>query len=98
MDFKKEIILANGIEKKYIAFSRQINELAFLILSLFSEKSFVMPSSGFLTLIYVMFCRRFMNSEIILIGFEFSGWEGHPWLAERKIIEKFASQNLITKL
>lgn len=43
-------------------------------------------SSGFLAVRYVLNSPRFRDMEKFVAGFEWAGWEGHPWAAERSIV------------
>ncbi|WP_162561126.1 hypothetical protein [Methylobacterium terrae] len=96
-DYKNHIIAGNKISAEIICLPKEVNEFSFLLLSCLCDNPFSMPSTGFLTLMYILTCERFSNYKIGLIGFGFSGWDGHPWSAEREAVAKFEASGQVIR-
>lgn len=69
-----------------VAFSADLNEQVFNKLIAKAKWPFVVPSTGFLTVEYILNETRFAEYDKILAGFSFRGWRGHPWEAEKTIV------------
>ena len=77
--------------KRVIIVDKKINNYCFEKLEATSEKKFICPSTGFITLNYFLTNKKFKDYEKHLVGFSFKGWKGHPWAAESLIIKSLAA-------
>lgn len=68
-----------------ISFSPELNDTAFNKLMKVAKWPFIVPSTGFLTMEYILNEPRFSDYDKSLVGFSFRGWRGHPWEAEKAI-------------
>lgn len=98
VDRSADIISANQFAGRYVIFDRAINELAFLSLYAAGAPAFPMPSSGFLSLMYIVTDDRFRDHDINLFGFTFQGWDGHPWRYEKQVLERLSRVRRISFL
>lgn len=81
--------------KNVILISEELNKKCFEKIKAISKKPFICPSTGFITLNYILENSNFADYEIHLLGFGFRGWKGHPWAAERQIIRKLSLEKRI---
>ena len=94
-DFAMSVIESNQLHQpthhlgadNYLACFRQLSEI---------DSHFIMPSSGFVTLHYLI--HTYPNLTIDCIGFTFEGWEGHPFEAEKKQVLHWASDGKLNLL
>ncbi|MGY6409639.1 MAG: hypothetical protein ACXIUV_01235 [Alkalilacustris sp.] len=54
------------------------------------------PSSGILTVLYCL--HNVADVRIGICGFSFSGWEGHDWQAERRLVASLVESGRLTVL
>lgn len=55
----------------------------------------ISPSSGAVVLDYFIHNPEYMNYRIYLYGFTFSGWFGHPWLLEERLVNYYAERGRV---
>ncbi|MBO9100503.1 MULTISPECIES: Urease operon accessory protein [unclassified Rhizobium] len=60
--------------------------------------SYIVPSSGLMALAYVMEEAAGPDDRVILAGFDHKGWNGHPFDAERILVERFIAEGRIRRL
>lgn len=59
-------------------------------------EQFICPSTGIFAILLGLNHPAFRDCRKFLVGFEFKGWEGHPWRTEQTLVERLASMNLLT--
>ncbi len=59
----------------------------------FSEYQY--PSNGYLFTRYLVDSLRYSEHQIILVGFSWEGWAGHPWKFEKKYLQKMELNKII---
>jgi len=91
-DRTRQILAANFSDLTVCRFGAATNEAAFLTLSVLSTTAFVMPSTGYLALMHALTATAWTGYEIRLAGFSFTGWQGHPWAAERAAVAALVKQ------
>jgi len=52
------------------------------------------PSTGFLSLYYVLYVLK--QRPVTLVGFTFEGWVGHPWALEESLVREWHNEGLVT--
>ena len=58
-------------------------------LAAFKPAPYVTPSSGMIVIADVL--ARFADSRVLLAGFGHTGWDGHPFAAERELVESYVA-------
>lgn len=53
------------------------------------------PSNGYLTIAHLVQTTDLTRYRIVAIGFNWRGWEGHPWEAEEEALRRFAANDQI---
>lgn len=96
-DLTEQIIDANQLQDREThRVSRAFNEEIFDKLSLLSSSPFICPSTGFIGLMHILADSAYTNCEIHVVGFGFEGWKGHPWSAEKKLINRYVLDGRLT--
>jgi len=62
----------------------------------YQPSRYVTPSSGLLVIEHVL--RHFPENAACLVGFDHSGWSGHPFAAERALINAYVESGLLRRL
>lgn len=60
--------------------------------------SYIVPSSGMVVVTHVLGAQEFCDDEIVLAGFGHKGWKGHPFAAERRLINTYVAAGRLTRL
>jgi hypothetical protein len=63
-----------------------------------SEGSRLIPSLGFVALVHVLGDPVLAAHQKYLAGFGFSGWNGHDWECERRIVERWLGSGVLKLL
>jgi hypothetical protein len=86
-----------SIAKSYRIFEPEVEiRLRAAIADAAPRRRWLVPSTGALALTHCL--SHFPQSEIVLTGFSFEGWAGHPWLAERRHLLNLAKAGRVTLL
>ncbi len=67
-------------------------------LARFAPAPYVAPSSGLVVIADVLSSVASAGDEIVLAGFGHSGWEWHPFAAERRYVDALAAQGRLRRL
>lgn len=59
---------------------------------------YVVPSSGMVVVAHVLADPAFSGDTICLAGFSHEGWEGHPFAAERRLVDSRIASGGLTRL
>jgi hypothetical protein len=97
IDFSDEIIQANDLKNLHLVrFPSKIywGCLDVLRKAATRHDAVRIPSTGFLTIYYVL--QKLNQQPLTVIGFSFEGWNGHPWHLEKKIVKQWANDALLT--
>jgi hypothetical protein len=93
IDYSDEILRENRLQQPCDRISADVYWRSISALRKFSPALDKMPSSGFVTLIYVL--ERFPEWQVTLVGFSFEGWSGHPWELERRFVQAAAERGVM---
>jgi len=86
----EEIITANDLQDVSIRyFSKELDNLAYDQFRRYGAAEGLVPSTGFLALLYILQQKEFEHFEKYVFGFTFDIWFGHPAETEMKIIEAY---------
>lgn len=62
-----------------------------------TSESYIVPSSGLMAIAYVL-DQAVVGDEVVLAGFDHRGWSGHPFDAERKLIDGFIADGRLRRI
>ena len=93
---------AEGSRKRHRVLSRDVHEAVDRALLDFEPGSYVVPSSGMIVvaqvLADVLADPGHDRDQIFLAGFSHQGWDGHPFAAERQLIEAHVASGRLVRL
>lgn len=90
--------LAERRGKIHRIISRRVHEAVDAELSANEPGDYVVPSSGMVVVAHVLSEPAFVEDTICLTGFSHEGWEGHPFSAERRLIDSRIVSGRLTRL
>ena len=88
--------LANG--KTHRIIGRSVHEDLDVQLAAYRPAPYIAPSSGLLVLHAVLNDPDHAEDAILLAGFGHEGWDGHPFAAERQLIDAHISSGRLIRL
>lgn len=62
-----------------------------------AEGSRLIPSLGFVALVHVLEDPALAAHDKYIAGFGFSGWNGHPWAVEKRIVERWLASGALKR-
>ncbi|WP_307147853.1 Urease operon accessory protein [Rhizobium tibeticum] len=81
--------------KRHVVVEKVIHEAVDEALSAFHPEPYVVPSTGLIAIAETF--RRFPDAEIGLAGFGHAGWEGHPFVAERQLVDSYIANGRLVR-
>ena len=60
--------------------------------------SYIVPSSGLVAISFVIDSMAFADDSVVLAGFDHQGWPGHPFDAERVLVEQYIDEGRLSRL
>ncbi|MBW0371389.1 Urease operon accessory protein [Ensifer adhaerens] len=91
-----DFALNNG--KNFTVIPRRFHDHTDLELRTLTPGSYIVPSSGLITIAYVVGEVAGPDDTVLLSGFSHRGWNGHPFDAERKLVERLIDQGHVRRL
>jgi hypothetical protein len=82
--------------KSHLVIDRTVHEDIDQALSAFGPTPYVVPSTGMIVIAEVL--RKFPRDNVTLAGFGHTGWEGHPFAAEKQLIDSHIAAGRIRRL
>ncbi len=82
--------------KRHMVIDRAVHEGADTALADYDPGSYVVPSSGMIVIAYVM--ARHPDDDIAITGFSHTGWEEHPFAAEKRLVDAYVSLGRLRRL
>lgn len=83
-------------EKQHVVIPQSSYEAVVQELATYGNGSYVTPSSGVIAISGAL--ARFPNASIILAGFGHEGWEGHPFSAEKLLVDVWCKTTRVRRL
>ena len=88
--------LCTNTGRRCLVIDESIHHRAAISLSAYLPQPYVTPSSGLIVVEHVL--REWPQADISLAGFDHAGWAGHPFAAERRLIDAYIRRGLVTRL
>lgn len=89
---------ADASQKTHRIIGRCVHEDIDARLSAYRPAAYVVPSSGVLVLHAILSDPAHADDLVLLAGFGHQGWDGHPFAAERRLIETYISSGRLIRL
>ncbi|WP_246780529.1 Urease operon accessory protein [Rhizobium sp. AQ_MP] len=87
---------ANG--KRHRIIHRNVHEALDASLLALGAEPYVVPSSGMVVIEALLSDPDHADDTIILAGFGHSGWDGHPFDAERRLVDRYIASGRVMRL
>jgi hypothetical protein len=98
-DYSGEIRrFAEETGKTHLTVARDVYERLDKSLLAYSPAPYVCPSSGLLAIAHVLEAAEFSDDQLFILGFGHQGWHGHPFDAERRLIDAFEADGKLTRI
>jgi hypothetical protein len=81
--------------KRHVVVEKVIHEAVDAELAAFDPGPYVVPSTGLIAIAEAF--RRFPDTQIGLAGFGHSGWDGHPFTAERQLTDRYIAEGRLVR-
>ncbi|MNE85729.1 hypothetical protein D3C80_1827620 [compost metagenome] len=91
-------VFAEGGGKRHEVISRDVHERADDFLAAYSPEPYICPSSGLVAILHVLDMAAKDQSQVFITGFTHQGWAGHPFIAEKKLINAFEAEGKLTRI
>lgn len=85
-------------DKSFAVIPRRYHDLLDLELRALMPGRYVVPSSGLIAIAYVIGEVADPGERVFLAGFSHQGWDGHPFDAERALVERLIAQGHVRRL
>jgi len=82
--------------KRHVVIGQSIHEGVDAALADHDPGSYVVPSSGLIVIAEVM--ARHPDDDIAITGFSHTGWEEHPFAAEKRLVDTYVSRGRLRRL
>ncbi|MBN8949270.1 MULTISPECIES: Urease operon accessory protein [unclassified Rhizobium] len=82
--------------KRHVVIGQSIHEGVDAALADHDPGSYVVPSSGLIVIAEVM--ARHPDDDIAITGFSHTGWEEHPFAAEKRLVDAYVSRGRLRRL
>ncbi len=83
--------------KTHLIIDRQVHDRLDDELRSLSSQTYVCPSSGLVTIRH-MLDRMVEGDEVSIAGFGHQGWDGHPFIAEKQLVDLLVGQGRLRRL
>ncbi|MBB4006524.1 Urease operon accessory protein [Allorhizobium taibaishanense] len=84
--------------KDHFVLPGSTHESAVAALTPYDPGSYVVPSSGLVVVSHILQDPTFAGDTVFLAGFSHEGWSGHPFAAERQLINAHIEAGRLTRL
>lgn len=84
--------------KRHRIISRAVHEALDKTLMALDAEPYVVPSSGMVVIQALLLDPAHAKDTILLAGFGHSGWDGHPFEAERRLVDQHIASGRIMRL
>nr|WP_274706766.1 Urease operon accessory protein [Allorhizobium sonneratiae] len=83
--------------KQHRVLAAAVHEAADHALSEFSPAPYVVPSSGMIVISHMLDQPEHRQDDIVLVGFSHTGWDGHPFAAEERLINRYIAEGRLSR-
>ena len=85
-------------DKRHRVIARSVHEGVEQALAAYRPEPYVVPSSGLIVVAHVLSSEARADDEVVIAGFSHEGWDGHPFAAERQLIEAHVASGRLVRL
>ncbi len=85
-------------DKTHVVLPAALHDAVDTALAAFQPAPYVVPSSGLMVMAYVLNDPAYAGDNIAFAGFSHQGWDGHPFEAERQLVDAYVVAGRLTRL
>jgi hypothetical protein len=82
--------------KGFAIIDRSTHEATDDALAAFDPDAYVVPSSGLIVIAEML--RRYPNDDLGIAGFGHVGWDGHPFAAEKRLVDAYVASGRLRRI
>ncbi len=82
--------------KRHVVIDRSVHESVDTALADYDPGSYVVPSSGMIVIADALL--RYPDDDIAITGFSHTGWDEHPFAAEKRLVDAYVSLGRLRRL
>ena len=82
--------------KQHIIIDQSVHDSVDDALKAYEPGDYVVPSSGLIVIAEVL--RRYPDDDVAIAGFGHIGWDGHPFAAEKRLVDSYVSSGRLTRI
>lgn len=86
--------LCRQLGKEHVVIGRAVHEAVDEQLQ--AQAPYVVPSSGMIVIAFAL--ATYPDADVTLAGFGHEGWDGHPFEAERRLVERLIGEGRLRRL
>jgi hypothetical protein len=90
--------MAEAAGKAFLLFDAAVQNRLDAALAPLTDVDYVVPSSGLLVIEHVLGSVAAPEDDVAIAGFGHAGWSGHPFAAERRLIDRFEHDGRLRRL
>jgi hypothetical protein len=90
--------LAEETGKSHLVIPRGVHERLDHALQVYAPAPYVCPSTGLLAIAHVLETVSGGDDEVAIAGFGHQGWNGHPFAAEKQLVEALTHEGRLTRI
>ncbi|MCW0981620.1 Urease operon accessory protein [Agrobacterium sp. BT-220-3] len=90
--------IAEETGKSHTVIPRGVHERLDCALQAYSPAPYVCPSTGLFAIAHVLESLNGDDDEVAITGFGHQGWNGHPFAAEKQLVEALTHQGRLTRI
>ncbi|NLR96944.1 Urease operon accessory protein [Rhizobium sp. P38BS-XIX] len=89
-------VFCQAVGKRHVVIDQSLHESVDAALAEHDPGSYVVPSSGMIVIAEAM--ARYPDDDIAITGFSHTGWEEHPFAAEKRLVNAYVSLGRLRRL
>ncbi len=89
---------ASDAGKVHAVIDRFVHEAVDAALAPFDPGDYVVPSSGMVVVARILAQVEEAGDAVVLTGFSHEGWDGHPFAAERRLVDSYIAAGRLSRL
>lgn len=86
----------HATRKRHVVIDQSVHDGVDAALAAYQPGSYVVPSSGMIAIAEVL--TRYPGDDIAVTGFSHSGWDSHPFAAEKRLVDSYVSLGRLRRL
>lgn len=86
----------NATRKRHVVIDQSVHESVDEALAAHEPGAYIVPSSGMVVIADLLL--RYPDDDIAITGFSHTGWDGHPFAAEKRLVDFYISLGRLRRI